>query len=164
MADNNINEAAANVSTGINLEFGTTPEAPDISALKAADTGDAIIAKPEENVLSEAEKKQVEEFVGKIDLSDTNAILEYGGGVQKKMAEFSDSALQSVRTKDLGEASAVKNSDSKLLFKLLHRACDGGLRHIKQLRRLVHGTRFRNCYYVMQLCKRHTRLRSGPMP
>ena len=103
MADNNINEAAANVSTGINLEFGTAPEAPDVSALKAADTKDAIIAKPEENVLSEAEKKQVEEFVGKIDLSDTNAILEYGGGVQKKMAEFSDSALQSVRTKDLGE-------------------------------------------------------------
>ncbi len=53
--------------------------------------------------LSEAEKKAVDEFSKKIDIQDANTILEYGSAAQKKISDFSDSALKNVRTKDLGE-------------------------------------------------------------
>lgn len=53
--------------------------------------------------LSEAERKTVEDFSEKINISDTNTILEYGSAAQKKVQDFSDSALKNVRTKDLGE-------------------------------------------------------------
>ena len=56
-----------------------------------------------ENVLTEEEKKLVDDFSKKIDLHDTNGILTYGAGTQKKMADFSEAALQNVQTKDLGE-------------------------------------------------------------
>ena len=53
--------------------------------------------------LTEAEKKAVEEFIEQIDINDTNVMLQYGAGTQKKLADFSDTALASVRTQDLGE-------------------------------------------------------------
>lgn len=53
--------------------------------------------------LSEAERKTVEDFSEKINIRDTNTILEYGNAAQKKVQDFSDSALKNVRTKDLGE-------------------------------------------------------------
>lgn len=55
----------------------------------------------EESILSPEEKKMVDEFVEKIDLNNTNSILQYGVGAQKKIADFSQSALNNVRTKDL---------------------------------------------------------------
>ncbi len=58
---------------------------------------------PEEDILTEEEKKTVEAFAQKIDLTDSAMILQYGAGTQKKMADFSESALENVRTKDLGE-------------------------------------------------------------
>ena len=57
----------------------------------------------EEPVLSPQEQKIVEDFAAKIDIENTNQILQYGAGTQKKMADFSESALENVRTKDLGE-------------------------------------------------------------
>ena len=54
-------------------------------------------------VLSPAEQKMVADFAAKIDIENTNQILQYGAGTQKKMADFSDTALANVRTKDLGE-------------------------------------------------------------
>lgn len=57
----------------------------------------------EESSLTETEKKQVEDFADQIDLTNSNVILQYGAGAQKKMADFSESALDNVRTKDLGE-------------------------------------------------------------
>lgn len=56
----------------------------------------------DDSILTEAEKKQVEDFSKQIDLHDSTAILQYGVGTQKKMAEFSEDALESVKTKDLG--------------------------------------------------------------
>ncbi len=56
-----------------------------------------------EAVLSEAEQKQVHDFAAKIDLSNSNMVLQYGVGAQKKIADFSETALENVRTKDLGE-------------------------------------------------------------
>ena len=57
----------------------------------------------EENVLSEEERRMAEKFAEQIDLTNSNMILQYGAGPQKKMADFSESALENVRTKDLGE-------------------------------------------------------------
>ena len=57
----------------------------------------------EENVLSEEERRMAEKFAEQIDLTNSNMILQYGAGTQKKMADFSESALENVRTKDLGE-------------------------------------------------------------
>ena len=53
--------------------------------------------------LSEEEKKMVQEFSEKIDLKNSTLVLQYGSGAQKKIADFSESALNNVRTKDLGE-------------------------------------------------------------
>lgn len=52
--------------------------------------------------LTEAEKKAVEEFAAKIDITNTNHILQYGADAQTKITQFSDMALEKVRTKDLG--------------------------------------------------------------
>ena len=56
-----------------------------------------------ETSLSPEEEKVVNDFVQKIDLSKSSQILEYGVGAQKKIANFSETALSNVRTKDLGE-------------------------------------------------------------
>ncbi|EFK38209.1 MULTISPECIES: toxic anion resistance protein [Peptoniphilus] len=53
--------------------------------------------------LSPEEAKQVEEFAKQIDISDSNLVLQYGAGAQKKIANFSEKTLDSVKTKDLGE-------------------------------------------------------------
>jgi uncharacterized protein YaaN involved in tellurite resistance len=53
--------------------------------------------------LTPAEQKQVDEFASQIDLSNTQLILQYGSGCQKKIADFSEAAMENVRTKDLGE-------------------------------------------------------------
>lgn len=55
------------------------------------------------DVLTPEEKKMVADFAAKIDLRSSNAILQYGAGAQKKIADFSESALENVKTKDLGE-------------------------------------------------------------
>ena len=57
----------------------------------------------EEAVLTPQEQKMVDDFSKKIDVENTNQILQYGAGTQKKMADFSDAALENVKTKDLGE-------------------------------------------------------------
>ena len=68
--------------------------------------------KPEELVEEQAvpemeltpeEQKMVNDFAAKIDIENTNQILQYGAGTQKKMADFSDTALENVKTQDLGE-------------------------------------------------------------
>lgn len=61
------------------------------------------IAALEEPVLTEEEQRMVEQFTSQIDLNNTNVILQYGAGTQKKMADFSEKALANVQTKDLGE-------------------------------------------------------------
>lgn len=57
--------------------------------------------------LTDAEKKMVADFSSKIDLRNTNLVLQYGAGAQKKIADFSETALDSVRTKDLGEVGQL---------------------------------------------------------
>ena len=79
------------------LTFGEEEEAQPEQAPQAA------VAEPEENVLTPEELRQVEEFAKKIDVTNSKAVMTYGVGTQKKMADFSEKTLESVKTKDMGE-------------------------------------------------------------
>ena len=68
------------------------------------------MAGPDLSVLSPAEQKAVREFVDKIDLTNSAVVLQYGVGAQKNIAAFSESALSSVRTKDMGEVGDMISS------------------------------------------------------
>ncbi|MBR3772305.1 MAG: toxic anion resistance protein [Clostridium sp.] len=71
-----------------------------------------IVEKPvfDESTLTPEEVKMVDDFASKIELSDSNMILQYGAGAQKKIADFSDTALNNVKTKDLGEIGQMLSS------------------------------------------------------
>lgn len=85
--------------------FADDPNAPTLQApaapapLAAAEPAQAL----DESALTPEERTMIEEFASKIDLSNSQLILQYGVGAQKKISDFSESALNSVRTKDLGE-------------------------------------------------------------
>ena len=68
---------------------------------------DAVLPAEELEKLSEEERKMVDEFSKQIDLTNNNVVLLYGASAQKNIANFSDSALQSVRTKDTGEVGKM---------------------------------------------------------
>ena len=98
-------------------ELTLDPAGPSTPAAPAPEP-----AKPEitpvqmdDKLLSDAEKKAVEDFSKKIDLTDSNLILQYGAAAQKNVAGFSENALNSVKTKDLGE---VGKSLSELVVEL----------------------------------------------
>ena len=82
-------------------------EAPSLTFGDEAETQAAApqvaMAEPEENVLTPEELRQVEEFAKKIDVTNSKAVMTYGVGTQKKMADFSEKTLESVKTKDMGE-------------------------------------------------------------
>ncbi len=82
-----------------------TPSAvsvPNIEDVTALQTGEAPAYLSDAN-LSDAEKQMVEDFSTKINLRDSNVVLQYGAAAQQKIADFSDNALEGVKTKDLGE-------------------------------------------------------------
>lgn len=64
----------------------------------------------DDSVLSDEERRMVEQFSEKIDIRNTTAVLQYGAGTQKKMADFSEKALDKVKTKDLGEVGDLVGS------------------------------------------------------
>ena len=64
-------------------------------------------AEMDTSMLSEADRRAIEEFAGKIDLNNTDHVLLYGADAQKKIADFSDSALATVRTNDTGEVGEM---------------------------------------------------------
>ena len=76
--------AAAEVQASLAAESNPVPAASDIA-------------------LTPEEQKMVDDFAERIDVENTAQVLQYGAGTQKKMADFSDAALQNVRTQDLGE-------------------------------------------------------------
>lgn len=61
----------------------------------------------DDSMLSDEEKQMVDTFSQQINLHDSNMIVQYGAGAQKKMSDFSQSALESVRTQDLGEVGSL---------------------------------------------------------
>ena len=89
-----------------------TPATP---AVVEPPEADIVPAKLDDSMLSEAEKQVVEDFSKKINIMDSNLILQYGAAAQKNVAGFSENALASVRSKDLGE---VGKSLSELVVEL----------------------------------------------
>ena len=71
----------------------------------------AVVKEPEEEelrvVLSPEEQQMVDNFAAQIDLTNTQMVLQYGAGCQKKIADFSETALSTVRTKDMGEVGEM---------------------------------------------------------
>ena len=76
-----------------------------------AETVPAVVNEPEEEdlrvVLSPEEQQMVDNFAAQIDLTNTQMVLQYGAGCQKKIADFSETALSNVRTKDMGEVGEM---------------------------------------------------------
>lgn len=84
---------------------------PDLGESKAEiaaePEAEAVKKEMEQTVLSPEEQQMVDSFAKKIDIENTSQILQYGAGTQKKMADFSDAALENVRTQDLGEVGEL---------------------------------------------------------
>ncbi|MBR1841710.1 MAG: toxic anion resistance protein [Oscillospiraceae bacterium] len=94
------------------LSFAASPAAPDLAAAmnaaeieaeKAKENPKKYVTAQEEAQLSPEELKAVNDFASKIDITDSNAVLQYGASSQKNIADFSGSTLNAVRTKDMGE-------------------------------------------------------------
>ena len=96
------------------------PQAPSLTLEGVAEPEQPQQAEAEaqaldESMLSDEERKMVEDFSQKIDLHNSTIVMQYGSAAQKKIASFSDTALNNVRTKDLGE---VGNQISSLVVEL----------------------------------------------
>ena len=100
-----LNADAAKVETPT-LTLGAEPAAPALEPEKPKAEPVVIDA----SMLTEAEKKVVDDFSKKIDLNDSQMILQYGVAAQKGVASFSESALNNVRTKDLGQVGDTLSS------------------------------------------------------
>ena len=74
------------------------------TAVQVVEEKEVIVEEP---VLTPEEQAAVDAFANQIDLTNSNMILQYGAGTQKKMADFSENALDKVRSKDLGEVGAL---------------------------------------------------------
>ncbi len=91
-------------------EFKEFTETPTLTLDPFQEQAPAPVMKEEkpepawdDSILSDEERRMVEQFTNQIDLHNSNIVLQYGAGAQKKMADFSEKALENVQTKDLGE-------------------------------------------------------------
>ena len=100
MADELMNLPPADAAPVLTLDPMTT-QAPVMAEL--APKPEEIPEDLSENNLTPEEKKMVEDFAKTIDVTNSNVILTYGAAAQQKIAGFCESALKSVRTKDMGE-------------------------------------------------------------
>ncbi len=118
VAETAVAEAAAATQAAV-----AAPEAPTLTlepTLNAEDSAAAQAAamaerdknaiKLDESQLTEAERKVVADFSEKIDITDSTVVLQYGAAAQKNIASFSENALTSVRTKDLGQVGDALSS------------------------------------------------------
>jgi len=84
----------------------TKPQEP--VAVQEGETAPARTAEEEMEVrLTPEEQKMVDDFAAQIDITNTQQVLQYGAGCQKKIADFSETALGNVRTKDMGEVGEM---------------------------------------------------------
>ena len=108
VADENAAAAAAVAEAKADDVLKAAEEAQKAKELQAQRDANAV--KVDESMLSEAEQKIVADFSEKIDVTDSNMVMQYGAAAQKNIAAFSESALNNVRTKDLGEVGQALSS------------------------------------------------------
>lgn len=110
MADN---EFDFNAPAAPSLTLDTAPAAPSLTLDPEADAKvveeakKATPATVEDTPLSAEEQKMVDDFAEKIDITNSQMVLQYGAASQKKLSDFSDTALSRVRTKDMGETGKL---------------------------------------------------------
>ena len=115
MADLN-NELDLNVPAAPSLTLDAAPAAPTLTLDPAAD--EKVIAESkkatpvqvEDTPLSPEERKMVNDFAEKIDITNSQMVLQYGAASQKKLSDFSETALSRVKTKDMGETGELITS------------------------------------------------------
>ena len=115
MADLN-NELDLNVPAAPSLTLDADPAAPTLTLDPAAD--EKVIAESkkatpvqvEDTPLSPEERKMVNDFAEKIDITNSQMVLQYGAASQKKLSDFSETALSRVKTKDMGETGELITS------------------------------------------------------
>ena len=95
--------AAAPQAPSLTLEPNADQQQAQAAQQAAQAQREANAVKIDESMLSEAERKMVDDFAQKIDVTDSNLVLQYGAAAQKNIASFSENALSNVRTKDLGQ-------------------------------------------------------------
>ena len=107
------NELDLNVPAAPSLTLDAAPAAPTLTLDPAAD--EKVIAESkkatpvqvEDTPLSPEEQKMVNDFAEKIDLTNSQMVLQYGAASQKKLSDFSETALSRVKTKDMGETGEL---------------------------------------------------------
>jgi len=102
--------AAVQAPAAPTLTLEPVQDAAQTAAAAAQAARDANAVQVDESMLTEAERRMVEEFSQKIDVTDTTMVMQYGSAAQKNIAAFSESALGNVRTKDLGEVGEALSS------------------------------------------------------
>jgi uncharacterized protein YaaN involved in tellurite resistance len=90
-------------------EMAKEPEAPAVVLSSGAGKAEQIEVL-DESTFTPEERRMVDDFASKIDLNNSTIILQYGAGAQKKIADFSETALSNVRSKDLGEIGELLSS------------------------------------------------------
>ena len=103
MSDNMMPELTLNPTETAQEAVPELTLAPEAPAAPEAEKKEVEPVKVDESMLTEQEKKAVDDFAKKIDIKVTNLVLNYGVAAQKSVATFSENALSSVRNKDLGE-------------------------------------------------------------
>lgn len=101
------NQFKENIDVVPSLTFDPFQDEAPIAKIKEEDKQPEIM---DDSNLTEEERKMVDEFVDKIDITNTNSILQYGVGAQKKIANFSENALNNIKTKELGEIGEMLSS------------------------------------------------------
>ena len=104
MPELTLNADAAQVAAP-QLVLGNEPAPAPVEEKKEVEP-----VKVDDSMLTEAERKMVNDFSKKIDITDSQMVLQYGSAAQKNVAAFSENALSSVRTKDLGEVGETLSS------------------------------------------------------
>ena len=107
------NELDMNVPAAPSLTLDAAPAAPTLTLDPAAD--EKVIAESkkatpvqvEDTPLSPEERKMVNDFAEKIDITNSQMVLQYGAASQKKLSDFSETALSRVKTKDMGETGEL---------------------------------------------------------
>ena len=110
------NELDLNVPAAPSLTLDAAPAAPTLTLDPAADekviaeSKKATTVQVEDTPLSPEEQKMVNDFAEKIDITNSQMVLQYGAASQKKLSDFSETALSRVKTKDMGETGELITS------------------------------------------------------
>lgn len=107
MTDTNDQQVKPQLTLTPSLDDAPVPELVAQPAATVPAAPEQATPQLDDSMLTDEEKQMVDSFAQQIDVRDSAMVLQYGAGAQKKMADFSETALSGVRTKDLGEVGGL---------------------------------------------------------